>query len=394
MKKQSKQYIKKLLNNKKFISWILFPTKDTDTYWLDEMQNEPDKAEEIQSLKQVLENMAVKEPSLSAVDQNEVWEEIKCNTINKEKKTSKARLLFASIAASVAVLVVGYLVYTVQEPVAPINYQAYIDETSDESSTDIELILSGDKVINIEEDSVTLVYDAQGGVTMNANNINDEPSTEINQLTVPYGKSSTIVLSDGSKVYINSGSKLLYPAVFDKHKREIYVDGEIYLDVTKDKDRPFVVKTSQLEVNVLGTSFNVKAYSGAQQQEIVLVEGLVSVNSATARKKQNIQPNQIYSYNSESNTTSVESIDATSYVAWIHGYILCDKTPLDEILLKLRRYYNVDLTYDSIAMKNTRVTGKLDLKAGIEEVLTYIQMIAPVKCRMEYEKYIINRTDK
>lgn len=394
MKKQSKQYIKELLNNKKFISWILFPTKDADTYWFDKMQNEPDKADEIQSLKQVLENMVVKEPSLSAVDQNDVWEEIKCNTINKDKKASKARLLFASIAASVAVLVVGYLVYTFQDTVAPINYQAYIDQSSDESSTDIELILSGDKVINIEEDSVTLVYDAQGGVTVNANNINDEPSTEINQLTVPYGKSSTIVLSDGSKVYINSGSKLLYPAVFDKHKREIYVDGEIYLDVTKDKDRPFVVKTSQLEVNVLGTSFNVKAYSSAQQQEIVLVEGLVSVNSTTVRKKQNIQPNQIYSYDSESNTTSVESIDATSYVAWIHGYILCDKTPLDEILLKLRRYYNIDLTYDSIAMKNTRVTGKLDLKAGIEEVLTYIQMIAPVKCRMENDKYIINRTDK
>lgn len=392
MSNQPKQYLKKLLTNKKFFSWIMFPTKETDAYWSNIMKNDPEKADEIQSLNKLIKGLTVKEPSLSASDQDQIWEEIKDNTINK--KPSRAKLYFVSIAASIAILIIGYLYFGIQAPNDSINYQAYISEPSSEGSMDIELILSGNKVINIEEDSVTLVYDEKGSVSVNANNIDDAPSTEINQLTVPYGKSSTIVLSDGSKVYINSGSKLLYPAVFDKHKREIYVDGEIYLDVTKDKDRPFIVKTSQLEVNVLGTSFNVRAYSSTETQAIVLVEGAVSVGNLSTKKKQNLQPNQMFSYDKESNTTSIETVDAANYVTWIHGYLLCEKTPLDEILLKLKRYYNIEIEYNPIMMKNTKVTGKLDLKAGIDEVLTYIKMIAPISYSGDNNKYIIERIDK
>ena len=102
----------------------------------------------------------------------------------------------------------------------------------------------------------------------------------------------------------------------------------------------------------------------------------------------------MFRYNKENNVTTVESVDATNYIAWIHGYILCEKTPIDEMLLKLERYYNIDISYDASAMKNIRATGKLDLKTGIDDVLAYIAMIAPIHYTLENDKYIIKRIDK
>ncbi len=395
MRHESKQYLKKLLKNKKFLGWILFPSEESDLYWQNKIANEPDRAEDIQSLKKIIESLEVKEPSLTEQDKNEIWDEIQSSTIHKNRTTSRLRLFWVSSAASVAILVVGYLFFSLQNTDSGINYESYITETIDKKTTEIELVLAGDKVISLEEDSVNLVYDENGSVSVNASQLNEEQASEINQLTVPYGKSSTIVLSDGSKVYINSGSKLLYPAAFEKNKREIYVDGEVFLEVTKDKNRPFIVKTSQLEVNVLGTSFNVKAYNNAtEEQSIVLVEGAVAVNSKDSRKKHSLTPNQMFRYNKENNVTTVESVDATNYIAWIHGYILCEKTPIDEILLKLERYYDIDISYDASAMKNIRATGKLDLKTGIDDVLAYIAMIAPIHYSLENEKYIIKRINK
>lgn len=395
MRHESKQYLKKLLNNKKFLDWILFPSEETNSYWQKKIENEPERADDIQSLKKVIESLEVKESSLSELEKNGIWNEIENSTILRDKKTSRLKLFFISSAASVAIFVVGYLFFNLQNTDSGIDYESYITEATSINSTEIELVVAGDRVISLDEDSVNLVYDENGGVSVNASQLNEEQATEINQLTVPYGKSSTLVLSDGSKVYINSGSKLLYPASFEKDKREIYVDGEVFLEVTKDKNRPFIVKTSQLEVNVLGTSFNVKAYNNTtEEQAIVLVEGLVAVNSKDVKKKHNLKPNQMFRYNKENNISSIESVDATNYTAWIHGYILCERTPLDEILWKLKRYYNIEINYDALDMRNIRATGKLDLKTGLDDVLAYISMIAPIRYNLENDKYTISRIDK
>ena len=92
---------------------------------------------------------------------------------------------------------------------------------------------------------------------------------------------SSLTFSDGTKIWVNSGSKVIYPVSFEKKKREIYVEGEVYLDVTHDTSWPFVVRTQQVDVKVLGTSFNVSAYKDDSNMQVTLVEGKVEVNTNT-----------------------------------------------------------------------------------------------------------------
>ena len=105
----------------------------------------------------------------------------------------------------------------------------------------------------------------------------DVTEGELNKLVVSYGKRARITLCDGTKIWANAGTVLLYPTYFEDKKREIYVDGEIYIDVTPNPEKPFIIKTSDMGIKVLGTSFNVSAYRDDAEKSIVLVTGKVEV---------------------------------------------------------------------------------------------------------------------
>lgn len=389
MSDKSKENIETLLSNKEFIDWVLFPSKESDHYWTEKIQNDSELSKDVAYLKSVIGNLQTKEYQVQSIDQNEVWNVIKRQTIENRKENSKVRKLTISIAvsvaASIAVLLVIYVMFSTPNNVS-IDYNAYLKENQVATeSKDIELVLADNKKISIEEDTVDLVYDKEGRVLVNTQNLDNSLSSAMNQLFVPYGKSSTLILSDGTKVNVNAGTRLIYPAVFNKDKREIYVDGEIFLNVVKDKDRPFVVKTSELEVKVLGTSFNVSAYSNIEKQAIVLVEGAVTIKSNLQEKAQKLQPNQMYQYSNSQGFFSVETVDASNHIAWIYGYMLFDKTPLDEVLIRLTRYYNVQIKSEATTIKDITITGKLDLKTDIEEILKSLKMIAPISYHIDKE---------
>ena len=133
----------------------------------------------------------------------------------------------------------------------------------------VSLILSDEEQIVFEGELAVLAYDETGRITANEENLmhvsEKEPDLlSMIQLLVPAGKRSMITFPDGTKIWINSGTQLIYPSRFSSSKREIFVNGEVYLEVTKDANRPFIVKTEALDVKVLGTSFNVKAYTGEE----------------------------------------------------------------------------------------------------------------------------------
>ena len=151
---------------------------------------------------------------------------------------------------------------------------------------EIQLVLS-DKLIPISGQESQIEYDAKGTVAVNSEKIADvslnsanssKRLPEFNQLIVPNGKRSTLILEDGTKLWVNAGSRIVYPVTFADKKREIYVNGEVFLEVTPDKKRPFIVKTKEMDVQVLGTSFNVMAYETDESSSVVLVTGAVQVN--------------------------------------------------------------------------------------------------------------------
>jgi ferric-dicitrate binding protein FerR (iron transport regulator) len=159
--------------------------------------------------------------------------------------------------------------------------------------------------------------------------------------------------------------------------------GEAYLDVAKNKDCPFIIRTNYMDVNVLGTELNVSAYQDESTQSVVLVSGAVSVNNKVRENAHNISPNQMFSYSTISNGIDVRKVDVNNYISWIHGYLLLDSESLNLVLQKLERHFNISFIYNAKDFENIFVSGKLDLSGTPENVLKYICIAAPVSYRVD-----------
>ena len=202
-------------------------------------------------------------------------------------------------------------------------------------------MLSEQKTLLLETQKSTIRYDSTAIRINNAEKtIPKKEAATFNQLVVPYGKQTTLTLADGTRVWINAGSRLVYPVVFEKQKREIYVEGEIYMEVAHDAERPFSVHTGKMDVCVLGTKFYISSYGRDRTQEVVLLSGSVSVAPA-GRSDRGIRivPGQ-QAILDTSESLEVREVEAESYISWIHGYLPFDNDPLSNILERLSRYYN------------------------------------------------------
>ena len=166
-----------------------------------------------------------------------------------------------------------------------------------------------------------------------------------------------------------------------KQKREIYVEGEIYMEVAHDAERPFSVHTGKMDVCVLGTKFYISSYGRDRTQEVVLLSGSVSVAPA-GRSDRGIRivPGQ-QAILGTSESLEVREVEAESYISWIHGYLPFDNDPLSNILERLSRYYNcrIECTPEAEALT---LSGKLELKDDPAEVLKILSATAPINLQI------------
>ena len=213
----------------------------------------------------------------------------------------------------------------------------------------------------------------------------------MNQLVVPFGKKSKIELADGTRLWLNSGSRAIYPVVFQKGKREIYLEGEGYLEVAHNASSPFYVVTDQMKVRVLGTKFNLSAYKEDASVSVVLVEGSVEASSESG--KLILKPNQLLNSQKSTRESTISHANVLQYVSWIDGWMLCDKEKLSSIFTKLSRYYDVKIDISDPRFDKMTLTGKLDLKTKCEDVLKVICSTAPIKYSISEKQItlIINR---
>ena len=214
-------------------------------------------------------------------------------------------------------------------------------------------------------------------------NINAKSKTTNSQIIVPYGKRSHMTLPDGSALWINSGSRVIYKSDFEEN-RHLYVDGEIYLDVRRDVNHPFIVKTNRIEVKVLGTKFNVSDYHIDTQSSVTLVKGSVEVTTGESRTK--LSPNQRLAY--ECGQTNVRNVDVTPYICWKDDIINFNDMKLHDILKSLSRYYNIPIE-GITSLNNDTCYGNMDLNLSIDDVLEAIAYTVPLAYRKKKKKIIV-----
>ena len=259
-----------------------------------------------------------------------------------------------------------------------------------------QLILTDGKKIEVSSGDSRIIYSADGGkVTVNdTTGVNQVVRNEqFNQMIVPYGKYASIKLSDGTKVWLNSGSRIVFPPVFSGKYREVYLQGEGYFEVTKNAERPFRVKTDRLKVEVLGTKFDVQAYAKDNSYSTLLLEGSVSLSLRQDLKKNYedviLKQSEKGEFSETSNKFIVEKMThPENFIAWTCGYLNFDDEALDKLLKRISRYYNIEIQLRS-GLGPFKISGKLDLKEDPERVLKGIAIIAKMKLYKQKGGYII-----
>lgn len=195
-----------------------------------------------------------------------------------------------------------------------------------------------------------------------ANEGSDNETLVYNELIVPKGEVFKVVLSDGTIVWLNADSKIKYPKYFLKNldTREVVLEGEAFFDVTHNASQPFIVKTNDIDVQVLGTKFNVSSYPINTTVATTLVEGSVKVNEKGQKDNSLlITPSQQASFDKNSKGLSAKKVNVDDYIAWIEKRIVFKDMAFRNILTKIERAYDVDIVNNTnIDLMNEKFTGE------------------------------------
>ena len=209
------------------------------------------------------------------------------------------------------------------------------------------------------------------------------------EITVPYGQMSQLTLSDGTKIWLNSGTILRYPEKFAEKCRSVSIDGEAYFEVAKMARKPFIVNTTDLKVKVLGTSFNVSAYKEDAMTAVTLVEGKVAIQDCAGKTIATLSPGQLATKNKSSNILELQDVETSFYDAWKDGKIYFDDESLDQIALKLERWFNVEITFADQRLKSHRFTGTILKNKPVDQIMQALELLSPIRF-----KHQVNATGK
>jgi hypothetical protein len=377
MKKMIKEYLKykaiDFLKNESFLKNIILSTEEDILFWDDFIIKHPDKKKEIERAKSILFSMKFNNESFTLIEKNKLLEQIYLEIARQKHKIRVLSIQKWSVAACLALLI-GFscFYFFFQHNETVVADVPSVEISSDEK--DIQLILADNEQLVFEKNA-DITYKEGGEVVVGSGNeeiatLNvEESESKYNKLIVPKGRRSSLVLEDGSRVWINSGTTLDFPVAFAANIREIHVDGEVYIEVAKDMQRPFVVRTSGWEVKALGTRFNASAYREDALQSVVLVEGLVEVQSHDKKKKETLLPDQMLSMNDKE--MKISKVNAYDYISWKDGLLQFRSQPLSIILARLSRYYDVVIDCEP-DIKEMKCTGKLVLFDKLQDVLETI----------------------
>lgn len=200
--------------------------------------------------------------------------------------------------------------------------------------------------------------------------------TEYNTLTVPRAGEYMLTLSDGTRVWLNSETKLRYPVAFAKDSRTVYIEGEAYFDVVKDPQRPFIVCTAATQTVVHGTAFNVMAYRDEEETEITLVRGSVTVKAGEQSCR--IIPGHQVQVDNASGQIQERQVNTAYYASWKEGVFDFEGMTLRELAVKLGRWYDVDFFFVNPSAEEKRFTGAIKRNNSLQFMLDFIRKTSGV----------------
>ncbi len=261
----------------------------------------------------------------------------------------------------------------IQEQESPSRYNYFIGQTRKIAAILILPLLVG---------SAWLIYNHQ----LMSNKYNDLlANKQAQKLTVvaPFCARTVVDLPDGTKVWLNSGSELTYPAVFSSGERRVQLVGEAYFKVNKG-EIPFFVSNLGPEIKVYGTEFNVNSYTNEEQVTVALAEGKVSLISGN--KEEYIKPGQVSSFDKKTKNITIENLDVNNYSCWREGKYVFRDTSLSSIMRILQRQYNVNINLLDSQLGNYRYNMTIK-NENLEQILQLLAISAPIRCNYKPKEF-------
>lgn len=323
------------------------------------------------------------QPHLKKAEENELWDAILTSPAPEEPVVRRftGRAWYA--AATAAVILVFVSVQLKRQSSSKTSQSTSLIEFAQRNTTDSSqkrdqtiLVYSDSDTTYFKEKNPQIVYQ-KDSILIAHTSRTKEGLTAYNKLITAHGRRSFLELEDGTKIWVNAGTTLTYPVSFAKDKREIYVDGEIFLDVAHQNDRPFIVNTRDMAVEVLGTRFVVSSYSESSLQQVILASGRVKVHSE--RKMAYLDPNQMFERKNEQ--VRKVQVDASKLTSWIHGFYAYDNESFGKIAEQLSRYYGIEI-HCNPAISTRTFSGKLNLEEDLDKLLKGLSF----SVQFEYKK--------
>lgn len=392
--------VPKLLEDRDFVNWVKSRDTSNNLFFEALKRDNKELADNMETASFILLNLSDNEPSLSKKEVQKMWANIKQKRQKENPFLRKVNYfkLIAVVAVSLAIVYIG-LDNFISPAESLSTYLSITQQTNIESAHEIQLLLPNSQQITLSDRSEVKINN-DGAIVLRSQHGNkttlNKTESSFNKyfhLIIPRGKRASVILADGSHVTLKPGSQMVFPSQFHKKRREVYVEGEAFFEVTKNRLKPFVVKTQKMDVEVLGTSFNLCAYPKKPTQSVVLVTGAVQVTSQN-REHVNIVPNQRYLFNNTNQKESVSKVDVEDYISWKEDILTLKSEALTSVLDELSNYYNVSFDYKAVAEANIRLSGKLDLKQNIGEILNVLSLISPIEYKTTNTQIKINLKPK
>lgn len=353
------------------------------TEWLNASEANRDEYARLKRLYQITSHSAKER----IFDTEQAWQQVRKQTINKTKALRIP--LWTRYAAMVAIIVSIGILFFSKSPQAPLISQINMEDFDQPTL----LLDNGEKIalteesFSMEEKHVVIKNDAKNKLVYESQKDTGVITIKNNHLVIPKGKTYQLLLSDGTRIWLNSETELIYPTQFAENKREVTLIGEAFFEVSKNKEKPFIVHANGMDVKVLGTSFNVSCYTTDKTFSTTLIEGAVSVNTKNS-KPETITPSEQFIYNKNTAQTAIQTVNTEIFTSWMKGEYIFKDTPLEEIVNKLQRWYDFSVQYEDESLKQSRYSLIVDRETDLDQVLEIISYTSKVK--LERTNNIIN----
>ena len=356
------------------------------------LQDNPQNIDYLKQLHDSLLLIDVWAGKSSQEDQKYINQILKRTIKNKSKRYTLISYLGAlSAVAAIIILVILFSVNYNQntESILLTSQEKYRNEYRNSGT----LLLSDGQKIPLDQFENEIILSKDTLWVNHHTYINSESNIRNNLICTQQGSLTKMRLNDGTEIHLNSGSVFEFPQLFTKSERNVFLDGEAYLSVSKQNGNQFVVNTSTKKVQVLGTCFNVRAYSTKKTFSTVLVEGSVAISSDKERTL--IKPEQMYVYYKDRKEGEIMNIDPTQYISWKDKEIRFQQQSIKEIIGHIAEFYGYEIDIDNPVLNNYELTGTLSLKSQIHNTLNILFLTLPHSEKLmikevENRKLIVN----